>query len=145
MTDKKEEKKKKTDEQILFPDMKVEAGGKEYILSPWNLGELVEVTPILEKIFVKLDEKGTKVDFENISFDVIKNVYFAATPQLIDLIAFSVDLGEDEVKKLSVPDALSLAMGIFSVNMESFNSFLSLFFAPPVEVEGPEEEVKGQS
>lgn len=136
---------KKTDEQILFPDRTVTIDGKEMTLKPWKLGDLIKINPILEAVFIKLEEKGTKIDLENFNVNIMKDIYFAAMPQVANLIVASTELNEDEVNNLSVEDALGLIMVIFTINMDSFRSFLNLFFIPNQNVEqGLEEEVKGQ-
>lgn len=146
MTENKKEERKKTDEEVLFPEMKVKVKGVEYVVKPWSFGELLEVNPTLEKIFNSLDEKGTKIDIGNMDINTIKNIYFASAPQMPYIISKSTTITEEEVMKLSLQDALSFIMTIFSANLESINSFLSLFFAPNENAQnGPEEEVKGQS
>ncbi|MFO7701666.1 MAG: hypothetical protein R6V37_01590, partial [Psychroflexus maritimus] len=52
MTENKKEERKKTDEEVLFPEMKVKVKGVEYVVKPWSFGELLEVNPTLEKIFI---------------------------------------------------------------------------------------------
>jgi hypothetical protein len=139
----KEEVKKKTDEQVMFPEGKVTINNKEYEITPWCLGDLIKVNPILEVVFEKLEKKGTKLDVNNFNFSIIKDIYFASVPQMSKLIEFTLGISEEEVNKLSIQDALGVVITVFVINMESFKSFFSLFF-PPENQEGPEEEVKGQ-
>ena len=143
-----EEKKEvaQTEEQILFPEHKVEADGKEYVIKPWTFGQLVKVNPILEKVLDKLESKGTKIDLENFDVLMMKDIYLAAIPQVTALLIESLDITEDDINKMSITGALSLLMGVFAANVESFRSFFDLFFNPMgIKLEeGSEEEVKGQ-
>ena len=92
MTNEKKEAKKKTDEQILFPETTVIADGVSYVIKPWTLGEILEINPILENIFNALESKGTKIDLENLNMNMIKDIYFAAMPQVVELIESLISL-----------------------------------------------------
>jgi len=134
------EKKELTDEQIMFPEVKVtlkytDGKEKEVEVKPWSFGELVEINPILEEIFKQMEARGTSIDLADFGFGTLKDVYFSALPQIGKVIAKTVGIKEEELSKMTVDSILTAAVTIFTANKESFSNFFGLFFG---QMTGPE-------
>jgi hypothetical protein len=132
---KAKENKEKSDEKILFPEIKVtvttmKGKEKEYVVTPWSFGELIEVNPLIEEIFTQLEARGTVIDFASFDITTIKNIYFSVIPQLSKIIVSTVKITEDELKNLTVDSAIALASSIWNANKDSLGNILSPFFGP---------------
>lgn len=126
--DKKEEgKTRKSAEEVLFPDIKLTVGGKEYTIRPWTFGELIEVNPDIEEIFIQLEKRGTKIDIEDFGFNTMKNIYFSVMPQAGVIIRKTIDITEEELNSLTPNEAIELALAIFTANKDALKNILSPF------------------
>ena len=131
MTEEKE-KKKKSDEEILFPEVKIKVKNmkgkeKEYVIRPWSFGELVEISPLIENIFQDLKKRGTVIDPTNFTFDNMKDVYFSSIKHVGEIIAKTLKIEKAELSDLSVPSAVNLALGIFNANLDNLGNIISPF------------------
>ena len=133
--------KKKSDEEILFPEAKV--GGK--IIKPWSFGALFDLSESLEIVLDKVEEKGIDKDFEENSgvmpYTTIARLFTIANKEVLKIIAYTLGEDEAEVKKLSMIDGVKIAMIIFNQNRETIkNALAPLLVEDQVEEESEEEK-----
>jgi len=142
MSDKKKEEEKKSDEEILFSEVKVMVGGEEHTIRPFTYGNLLAVNEDIEEIFTQLEKRGTKIDIDAFGITTLKNIYFAAMPQVGNIIKKTLKIGEDELNDMALEDVMKLAMAIFNANRESIKNALSPFLSIMTGEEGADENVK---
>lgn len=137
---------KKTDEEILFPDINV----GEYVVKPWNFGILFEISSLVEAVIVKAEEKGIEDQLNNIDdsfipYTVILKIFTLCSNELLEIIAITLGISIEEVKGVSMKQGIELVMAIFKQNSTVIkNSLAPLFQAIPTVEEGkdPEEKVE---
>jgi len=149
---KEKEKVEKSDEQILFPEVKVtvkdmKGKEKEYVVKPWSFGDLMEVSPLIEEMFDQMEKRGTTIDDGIFDFKAIKNIYFSAISQVSKIVSHTVKVSEEELMKLSIDSIILLATAIWNSNSDSLKNVLSPFFGTGGAglEEGQSEEQKDQS
>lgn len=116
--------KKKSDEEILFPEAKID--GTDITIRPWTFGDLLDVNPHVEAIFTRLEEKNVLLDFTMIGVKEIKELYFTAAPQLLEIIKISVKKTEEETRALDLTTAIKILYVIWNQNRESIKNAVSL-------------------
>jgi len=126
--------KKKTDEEILFPDVKV---GK-YIIKPWSFGILFDISDMLEGILDKLDEKSIKIEeiFSPegfISYTNLLRLFTIASKDVLSIIGITLDVDEEELKELDMTTGIKIATIIYKQNADMFSKN---FMTPPTKGEG---------
>ena len=104
--------KKKTDEEIMFPEVTV-AG---YKVKPWSFGMLFEISPMLDSVLSTLETKDIDVDSGFLSYTTIARLFAVASPQILDIIAITLDVDVNEVKNLSMEDGVKIAFTIYQQN-----------------------------
>jgi len=114
---------KVADEIILFPEANVEG----IVVKPWTFGVLLDVNPFLEAIFERIEAKGIKFDGFMLGFAEIKELYFAAAPQLLKILAFTIGKSEDEIRNLDLKVVLRLVYVIWQQNQANLKNALGLF------------------
>lgn len=120
---------KKVDEAVLFPEITIEG----FTFKPWTFGKLLDVNPSLEAIFERLESKGVRLESALIGFNEIKEIYFAAAPQLLKIVALTLDKEEEEIKGLPLTTVLKLIFAIWQQNSDNLKNVLSLFVRPELE------------
>lgn len=116
---------KKSDEAILFPEVTIpELEG--LVLRPWTFGNLLDVNPFLEAIFERIESKGILLDFTMIGIKEIKELYFAAAPQLLKIICITTNKSEEEIRNLDLKIIAKLLYIIWNQNGENVKNGLSL-------------------
>ena len=126
--------KKKTDEEILFPEKTI-AGIK---IKPWSFGELFIIADPLDRILDKIEESGLSeklIDEEGeIQFDYLSlaKLFTLASKELLSVISSTLRVDEEVVKNLSAPDGISIVMHMFNQNKEMLiNAIKNAFSSPP--------------
>lgn len=116
-------KKATNEEQTLFPEAKV----GNIIIKPWSFGKLFDVSPSLERVLDRIDEKGISDLFEKefISYVSMARLFTIASKEVLNVIATTVDLDEEEIRNLSIEDGIKLAIIIFQQNKETIKNALS--------------------
>jgi hypothetical protein len=117
---------KVADEIILFPEANVEG----IIVRPWTFGVLLDVNPFLEAIFEKIEAKGIKFDGFMLGFTEIKELYFAAAPQLLKVLSFTTGKSEDDIRNLDLKVVLRLIYVIWQQNQANLKNVFGLFSQP---------------
>jgi hypothetical protein len=114
-------KPKKSDEEIIFSDFEIDG----FVIRPWTLGKLKRINPHLEAIFGALEQKNIKVSLDNLEMH-ISDLYFAAIPQIISILAISLDKDEDELEEIPIPQAIKLIFCVYKQNEEAIKNVLNL-------------------
>ena len=114
-------KQKKSDEEIIFSDFEIDG----FVIRPWTLGKLKRINPHLEAIFGALEQKNIKVSLDNLEMH-ISDLYFAAIPQIISILAISLDKDEDELEEIPIPQAIKLIFCVYKQNEEAIKNVLNL-------------------
>ena len=125
MDKKKETKTTKSSEEILFPEARV----GDVVIKPWSFGKLFELSPLLEKVLDKVEEKNIMDMFEEsfISYTSMARAFTIASTEILGIMVFTLDIGEDEIKNLSMEDGVKIAMIIYNQNKEKIkNAFTPL-------------------
>jgi hypothetical protein len=117
----KVKKEEKTEDYILFPDLEIDG----YIIRPWTLGKLRKINPHLENIFKSLEEKQVILSIDNIGSH-LKEIYFAAVPEIVSILAISLDVQEDDLEDVTIPQAIKLIYSVFKQNEDSIKNVSSL-------------------
>jgi len=130
--------KKKTDEEILFPEKTI-AGIK---VKPWSFGELFVIADPLDRVLDKIEISGLGeklIDDEGeIQFDYLSlaKLFTLASQELLSVISATLSVDEEVVKKLSAADGISIVMHMFNQNKEMLiNAIKNAFSSPPEKTE----------
>ena len=118
----------KTEDYILFPDLDVDG----FTIRPWTLGKLRKINPHLEAIFKNLDDKNIQLTLDNFG-EHLKDVYFAAVPEIISILGISLDKSEDDLEDVTIPQAIKLIYAVFKQNEDSIKNVSSLLQLANVE------------
>jgi hypothetical protein len=122
------EEQKKTDEEILFPN--VEVCG--ITIKPWNFGKLFEISPSLESIIDKAEAKGIVEEFYNsdiLRYTTIAKLFLLASNDLMKIICITTGVEEEKVKSLSIEDGTKIILTIYNQNSELVKNALSPLLA----------------
>ena len=126
-------KKKKSDEEILFPEQKI--AGIE--VKPWSFGSLFIVAEPLDRVLDKIQRSGLdeKIIDETgeISFDYLSlaKLFTLASPELLSVISLTLDVEEEEVSALSAADGIAIVMLMFNQNKEMLINAIKNAFSSP--------------
>lgn len=114
---------KKSDEEILFPSIKV--GG--ITIEPWSFGVLFDLSPMLERLLDVVTEKGIDAELEKgtLSYITMAKLFTLASKEVLEIMAITTEQEEDVIKKLSMADGVKIAMVIFQQNKETIKNALS--------------------
>jgi hypothetical protein len=118
---KTETTKNKTEDEILFPELEIDG----YIIKPWTLGKLRKVNPHIEKVLETLKNKKVQLSTENIESHIM-DVYFAAIPEMISILAISLDKEEEDLEDIPIPQAIKLVYLVYRQNEDSIKNVFSL-------------------
>jgi len=127
--------KKKSEEEILFPEVKI--AGKT--VKPWSFGALFDLSESLEIVLDKIEDRDIDKEFEDsggiLAYSTIARIFTIANREVLKIIAYTLGEDEAEVKKLSMSDGVEIALTIFNQNRETIKNALA-----PLLVELREEE-----
>ena len=134
----------KNDESILFPEAEIDG----IIVNPWSFGMLFEISPSLEVILDKMDEKKLtqKLDESGgfLSWSLIARLFTIAGPEMLHIIALTIEKSPEEVKKLDMETGMKISSVIFNQNKERILNALKNVFSPPQTPQAQEEKGGGQ-
>lgn len=95
-----------------------------YKVKSWTLKQWVSLYPYLQTVFKTLQDAGcTWVGFDEFFKNNSLTLVGAIVPVVIPVLAVSLDIPEDEVGALEMSTAVSLAMKVFSINIEHLKNF----------------------
>ena len=133
-TKKKTATKKKSDEEILFPEKTV-AGIK---IKPWSFGDLFAIADPLDRVLDKIEACGLGeklVDEEGeVKFDYLSlaKLFTLASQELLSVISETLHVDEEKVNELSAQDGITIVMHMFNQNKEMLiNAIKNAFSSPP--------------
>ena len=117
--------KKKTEEQILFPETNV-CG---IIIKPWAFGMLFELSESLDAVLDKADQKGILDNIINedgvISYITMARILALANEEVLQIISTTIDKSHDEIKAYDMAKGIKIALTIFNQNKETIKNALS--------------------
>lgn len=120
---------KKSDEHILFDEVKI---GK-YKIKPWSFGILFEISTMIDEIFVKLEEKNIDIEKEMtnivdnsfINFAFIAKLFSVCAFQLRKIVAITLEIDEEEVKKMDMKTGIDITITILRQNFDVLKNAIS--------------------
>ena len=118
--------KKKTDEEILFPDVKV----ANTTIRPWSFGVLFEISDLVDQVINKMEAKKIGLDSiissdGTITFLTIGKLFTIASPEVLKIMSITTGLSDIDIKKLSMEDGIKMAFTIYSQNKETIKNALN--------------------
>ncbi len=120
-------KKKKSETEVLFPNIEVD----DITVKPWSFGMLFELSTHLASVIELCEEKDIdkifRFDKDNLDIkivDAIKLLHIAG-PEIKAIIAKTISLSEEEVAELDMGTGIKLAIAIFNQNKESIKNALA--------------------
>lgn len=118
--------KKKTDEEILFPDVKV----ADTTIRPWSFGVLFEISDLVDHVINKMEDKKVGLDSiissdGTITFLTIGKLFTIASPEVLKIMSITTGLSDIDIKALSMEDGIKMAFTIFSQNKETIKNALN--------------------
>lgn len=130
--------KKKSDEGVLFPDVKV----GDIIVKPWTFGMLFELSEPLDRIITKVEDRGLDIEFEKgiLSYVTMAKLFTIASSEALEIICKTLDKPDEEVKELGMEDGIKIALIIYNQNKESIVSSLKNAFSSSPKEKNKEEE-----
>jgi len=121
----------KSDEAILFPNVKV----GDVVVKPWSFGMLFDISPYLELVLDKAEKAGIMQKLELsgnfLSSTLIARIFTIASSPLLKIIALTVNLSEDEVRKLSMEDGIRIVMVVYYQNKSTISNAIKNVYSPP--------------
>lgn len=132
----KAKNKKKTDSEILFPEVSLDTNIGKIDISPFTLGNLVDVAPNIEAIVNGLKIRGTSLldDDSGIKFTVedLFSIYLSSSTELLPILEIVTKRTEEELRSLIPTDAIKIISLIIQQNGETFKNFFDPFFGEQV-------------
>ena len=118
--------KKKTDEEILFPDVKV----ANTTIRPWSFGVLFEISDLVDQVINKMESKKIGLDSiissdGTITFLTIGKLFTIASPEVLKIMSITTGLSDIDIKALSMEDGIKMAFTIYSQNKETIKNALN--------------------
>jgi len=128
-----------SDEEILFPEAKV----GDIVIKPWSFGILFDISTMLEQVLDKMDEKKIIVDpvAGFISYLDMLKIFSLANQEVLKIIAITVNIDMEEIRKLGMEDGIKIAMVIYKQNSKILKNVVSSLFPTTLET-GAQEEVQ---
>jgi hypothetical protein len=122
------ETSKKEDVSVLFPEAKV----GDIIIKPWGFGMLFDISGSLEKVLDKVEEKGINLAPESgfIPYTTFARLFTIAGSEVLKIIALTIDMSEEEVKKLDMDTGIKIVMIIYQQNKEVIKKSLAPLLSP---------------
>lgn len=133
------DKKKKSDEEVLFPDIKM----GDLVIRPWSFGKLFDLSAILDRIMIKAEGRGVLEEFNTdvLMYTTMVKMFALSAPEILEIICITIDKDEEYVKNLSMTDGIKIALAIYNQNAEIIKNALTLLAL--VEQTEEEEEKAG--
>ena len=131
---------KKSEEQILFPEVKV----GNITVKPWSFGILFDISDLLDEVITRVEEKkiGDIISDEGfLSYINMVKLFSIASKPMLKIIEITLDKEEEEIRKLSMEDGIKISIIIAKQNWEIISKNL-LNLLPKVEALKEEEETK---
>jgi len=118
------DKKKKSDEEILFPDIKV----GDLVIKPWSFGKLFDLSLLLDQIMVKAEARGILEDIDDgfLKYTTMMKIFALSAPEILEIVCITVGKDEDYIKSLSMPDGIKIALSIYNQNVEIIKNAFAL-------------------
>jgi hypothetical protein len=115
------EAKKKNENNALIDEEKI-AG---YTIRAWSFYDMAKLSPAFERITQSIVKRGIKLS--EVSNDIDK-IMFAILPELPGIVCYTLDITEDQLKKLSNENQNLIFLTLVKLNL----STLKNWFIPTV-------------
>ena len=120
----------KSDEEILFPDVKVGA----VTVRPWSFGMLFDIAPHLELVLDKAEKAGImqKIELAGsfLSYTTMARLFTIASAPLLKIIATTISQDEAAVRKLSMEDGIKIVTIIYLQNKSTISNAIKNVLTP---------------
>jgi len=118
--------KKKSEEQVLFPSVKID---NDVTVDPWSFGMLFEISTLLDSVLDKADAKGILDSIVNeegtISYITMARIVALASEEVLQIIATTIDKSYEEIKEYSMGKGIKIALAIYNTNRDIIKSTIS--------------------
>lgn len=132
----KAKQKKKSDSEILFPEVSLDTGIGKINIMPFTLGDLIDLAPNIEAIVEGLKLRGTSLldDDSNLKFtlDDIFNIYLSSSAEILTILTSVTKVSKEELRKLNPIEAVKLISMVVQQNGDTLKNFFDLFFGEQV-------------
>ena len=132
--------KKKSDEEILFPEITING----IVVKPWGFGALFELSDSLEKVLDRVEEKKLVEEIESgfLTNVTLARLFTIANREVLRIIAYTVDLPTEEVTKWDMETGIKVATVIFNQNKETIIGALKNVLGSPTKKEEKKKKAK---
>lgn len=128
------------EEETLFPEVKID----KYTIKPWSFGMLFEISPMLDEVISKIEEKNVDIDMSTetvfFSFQTIGKLLSIASEPILKIMKLTLQIEEEEIKSLDMETGLKIAMVIGKQNWSSIKNVFTLLFPNKTEIVGETSE-----
>ena len=111
--------KKKSEEQVLFPSVKID---NDVTVDPWSFGMLFEISTLLDSVLDKADAKGILDSIVNeegtISYITMARIVALASEEVLQIIATTIDKSYEEIKEYDMGKGIKIALAIYNTNRD---------------------------
>jgi hypothetical protein len=122
-------KKKKTDTEVLFPEVTYNLSIGEVTVKPFTYGDVIDLSPYLEEILHEIRVRGVRLNAGIIDVDVsdIITIYLGLGKAALPILSRVTGKDEDDLRKLSILESAQLITTIIQQNLGVFVSFFAQF------------------
>jgi len=106
--------RKKSDEEILFPEAKI----ADITVKPWSFGMLFKLGPLVEKVLKKMEEQDINIDTDIIKYSTIAKLFTIASEPVLEIICLTTGKDRKTIEGLGIGDGVKIAFLIYSQNKE---------------------------
>lgn len=132
---------KKSDEQILFPEVKV----GDITVKPWSFGILFDISDLLEQVLTKAEEKKVDLDSDFITYVTMVKLFTIANTQVLKIMSITLNIPEEDIRNLPMEDGLKIAIIIAKQNWGIISkNVLNLLFSKKKEEDKENKKKKEQ-
>jgi hypothetical protein len=117
----------KGDLEVIFSEDRVKTNGKEYIIKPWTLKQLMTAYPLLSTAFHDFNfPEGKNIqDIPELIFDDPQMFLGTLLPVIVPFLAISLNVEESDVETLEMGPATVILLKVLGKNVTHLKNFLS--------------------
>lgn len=119
---------KKTDTEILFPELTYDLSIGKVTIKPFTYGDIIDLSKNLEQILGEFKARDMYFDLAQMNFSDLLSVYLMVAEPAFPIIVRVTGLGEEDVRKLTVGEAAQIMLAVVQQNMEIFMRFFAQSF-----------------
>ena len=131
VTNKKKAAKKKTDTEILFPEVTLTLSLGTIIVKPLSFGNLIDISDNIESVVDSLKIRDFKLGLNDngelaLGLEDIATIYVSASKSLLPIMSIVTNIEEEKLRELSVIEGVQLIVTIIQQNGEVLKTFFDL-------------------